>query len=459
MTPATATATATAPSHAAPPPPVLKSLQDTGLAIDQIEQLLVKTLYGGEASGLALADRMRLPFTMLEPLIERVRSELLVEVRGSAGAGASSYRYALTDAGRERARQYLDISQYVGPAPVSLAGYLAQMRTLAAARQYIDRERLRQGFEHLIISDQVLEQLGPAVNAGKAVFLYGPPGNGKTVIAEGLGRALGGDMYMPHAIDIDGHVMTMFDPIVHESLEEDTETFSVISIAPRDRRWVRIRRPVVMVGGELTLDQLDLTFNPMTKFYEAPIQLKANGGVFLVDDFGRQRIRPQELLNRWIVPLESRIDYLTLHTGKKFQVPFDVLVVFATNLDPASLADEAFLRRIPYKIPIVDPTTDEFSRIFDLNCRRRGLRFHQVMVAYLQRRHYGPMGRPLRSCHPRDLLDQVTALCRYRGVEPSITRELLDAACASYFVDGLRSEAPETGRRNRIRNRVRQEVH
>jgi SpoVK/Ycf46/Vps4 family AAA+-type ATPase len=342
---------------------------------------------------------------------------------------------------------------------VSLAGYLAQMRTLAAARQYIDRERLRQGFEHLIISDQVLEQLGPAVNAGKAVFLYGPPGNGKTVIAEGLGRALGGDMYMPHAIDIDGHVMTMFDPIVHESLEEDTETFSVISIAPRDRRWVRIRRPVVMVGGELTLEQLDLTFNPMTKFYEAPIQLKANGGVFLVDDFGRQRIRPQELLNRWIVPLESRIDYLTLHTGKKFQVPFDVLVVFATNLDPASLADEAFLRRIPYKIPIVDPTTDEFSRIFDLNCRRRGLRFHQVMVAYLQRRHYGPMGRPLRSCHPRDLLDQVTALCRYRGIEPSITRELLDAACASYFVDGLRSEAPETARRNRIRNRARTEVH
>jgi hypothetical protein len=459
MTPATATATATALPNTAPPPPVLRSLQDTGLGMDQIEQLLIKTLYGGEATGLALADRMRLPFTMLEPLIEHVRSEQLVEVRGSAGAGASSYRYALTDAGRDRARQYLDISQYVGPAPVSLAAYLAQMRTLAAARQYIDRERLRQGFEHLIINDQVLEQLGPAINAGKAVFLYGPPGNGKTVIAEGLGRALGGDMYMPHAIDIDGHVMTMFDPINHESLEADADASSVISIAPRDRRWVRIRRPVVMVGGELTLDMLDLTFNPMTKFYEAPIQLKANGGVFLVDDFGRQRIRPQELLNRWIVPLESRIDYLTLHTGKKFQVPFDVLIVFATNLDPASLADEAFLRRIPYKIPIVDPTTDEFSRIFDLNCRKRNLRFHQVMVAYLQRRHYGPMGRPLRACHPRDLLDQVTALCRYRGVEPSITRELLDAACASYFVDGLRSEAPETTRRNRIRNRARTEVH
>jgi hypothetical protein len=454
---ATALAPSTAVPNTAPAPPVLRTIQDTGLSVDQIEQLLVKTLYGGEATGLMLAERLRLPFTMIEPLIERLRSEQLIEVRGSAGTGSASYRYALTDGGRDRARQYLDFSQYVGPCPVSLAAYLAQMRTLAAARGYIDRERLRQGFSHLIISDQVLEQLGPAVNAGKAVFLYGPPGNGKTVIAEGLGRALGGDMYMPHAIDVDGHTLTMFDPINHESLEDEADPTSIVSIAPRDRRWVRIRRPVVMVGGELTLEMLDLTFNPMTKFYEAPIQLKANGGVFLVDDFGRQRIRPQELLNRWIVPLESRIDYLTLHTGKKFQVPFDVLIVFATNLDPASLADEAFLRRIPYKIPIVDPTTDEFSRIFDLNCRRRNLRFHQVMVAYLQRRHYGPSGRPLRSCHPRDILDQVTALCRYRGIEPAITRELLDAACAAYFVDGYRTETPAPLRRQR--NRKELEVH
>jgi hypothetical protein len=446
-------------TNTAAAPPVPTSLQETGLGADQVEQLLIKTLYGGEATGLTLAERIRLPFTMLEPLVERVRAEQLVDVRGSTGSGAATYRYALTDAGRDRARQFLDASQYVGPAPVTLAAYLAQMRTLSAARAYIDRNRLRQSFAHLIVNDTVLEQLGPAVNAGKAVFLYGPPGNGKTVIAEGLGRALGGDMYMPHALDVDGHTLTMFDPINHDSLEADAESSSVISVAPRDRRWVRIRRPVVMVGGELTLDMLDLTFNPMTKFYEAPIQLKANGGVFLVDDFGRQRIRPQELLNRWIVPLENRVDFLTLHTGKKFQVPFDVLIVFATNLDPASLADEAFLRRIPYKIPITDPSTDEFTRIFELNCRRRNLRFHQVMVAYLQRRHYGPAGRPLRACHPRDLLDQVTALCRYRGVEPSITRELLDAACASYFVDGLTPDAAVTPRRSRARNRMRMEVH
>ena len=246
----------------------------------------------------------------------------------------------------------------------------------------------------------------------------------------------GGDMYVPHAIEVDGQIIRVFDPINHDSLEADEDATSVVTAAPRDRRWVRIRRPVVMVGGELTLDMLDLAYNPLTKFYEAPMQLKAGGGVFLVDDFGRQRVRPQDLLNRWIVPLESRVDYLTLHTGKKFQVPFDVFVVFATNLNPESLVDEAFLRRIPYKIPVENPTVDEFAQIFELNCRRRHLRYHSVMVAYLQRRHYLPYGRPLRACHPRDLLDQVTAICRYRGVSPKITRELLDRACASYFIDG-----------------------
>jgi len=422
-------------------PPQPETLSDTGLAVDQIEQLLLKTLYTGESTGLMLAERICLPFAALESLIERARAERLVEVRGVSGTGTAAYRYMLTDLGRDRARQYLEINRYIGPAPVPLSSYCTMMAALRDARGFINQERLSNGFTDLVVSTRLLDQLGPAVNAGKAVFLYGPPGNGKSVIGDGMGRALGGDMYLPYAIDVDGQIITVFDPICHEPLDTERGPSSLIAEAPRDRRWIRVRRPVVVVGGELTLDMLDLSFNPLSKYYEAPIQLKANGGVFLVDDFGRQRMRPEDLLNRWIVPLESRVDYLTLHTGKKFEVPFDVLSIFATNLDPASLADEAFLRRIPYKIPIGDPTIEQFTEIFELVCRRRNMRFHPVMVAYLYRRHYLATGRSLRACHPRDLIDQVTAFCRYRGVKPAITRDLLDAACASYFVDSPEAAA------------------
>jgi hypothetical protein len=455
-----ATLTAFETMHRAPVPRGPSTIEETGLSAHQLSELFVKTLYTGEATGVMVADRMRLPYGILEPLVEALRKEQLIEVKGAAGSGTAAYRYALTDAGRDRARRYFDANQYVGPAPVPLEDYVREIKALSAARGYIERDRLRAGFSHLIVDDHVLEQLGPGVNAGKAIFLYGSPGNGKTVLAEGMGRSLGGDMYVPHAIDVGGQTVTVFDPVNHDSLEADEEqTSSIVKPVPRDRRWVRIRRPVVMVGGELTLDMLDLTFNPISKFHEAPIQLKANGGVFLVDDFGRQRIRPQELLNRWIVPLESRVDYLTLNTGKKFEVPFEVLIVFATNLDPKELADEAFLRRIPYKIPIEDPTLEQFTQIFELNCKRRKLRFHQVMVAYLQRRHYAPNHRPFRSCHPRDLLDQITALCRYRGQEPVITRELLDAACRSYFVDEEPKAAPPPPPVVRRASRQRLEVH
>jgi len=439
MTPAVAESFLIKPAGPSPLVPPT-SVEETGLHPDTLAQLLLKTLVSGEASGTGLAEKLRVPYTVLDALIQHARVEKLVEVRGAGGTGAAGYRYVLTDLGRERAMQFLDICRYVGPAPVPLAQYNAYTRACMEARPYLDRKTLSGGFEHLIVGTEMLDQLGPAVNSGKALFLYGAPGNGKTVVAEGIGKALGGEMYVPFAVDVDGQIITMFDPVNQQRIVETAGAQSVIANAAHDRRWECIRRPVVVVGGELTLEMLDLTFNPISKFYEAPIQLKANGGVFVVDDFGRQRIPPRDLLNRWIVPLESRVDYLTLHTGRKFEVPFNVFIVFATNLKPESLADEAFLRRIPYKIRAKNPTLDEYCRIFELNCKRRGLTFDAVMVEYLERKYYKPRRLQMRSCHPRDLISQVVDICRYTNREPVITRELLDAACASYFIEESESQ-------------------
>ena len=425
-----------APSVPSPP----TSIEETGLHPDTLSQLLLKTLVAGEASGTGLSEKMRVAYSVLDALIQHARVEKLLEVRGATGTGAAGYRYALTDLGRDRAGQFLDICRYVGPAPVPLAQYNAYVRACMNARPYLDRRSLSAGFEHLVVGTPLLDQLGPAVNSGKALFLYGAPGNGKTVVAEGIGRALGGEMHMPFAVDVDGQVITMYDPVSHERVSEALSAQSVVAATVHDRRWECIRRPVVVVGGELTLEMLDLTFNPISKFYEAPIQLKANGGVFVVDDFGRQRIPPRDLLNRWIVPLESRVDFLTLHTGRKFEVPFNVFIVFATNLKPESLADEAFLRRIPYKILAKNPTLDEYCRIFELNCKRRGMAFDAVMVEYLDRKYYKPRKLQMRACHPRDLISQVVDICRYTNREPVITRDLLDAACGSYFIEESESQ-------------------
>ena len=429
------------PTPTPPPPPA--TIAETGLHPDTLSQLMLKTLVAGESSGTGLAEKLRLPYSVLESLIQHARVEKLLEVRGAAGTGSAGYRYVLTDLGRDRAGQFLDVSRYVGPAPVPLAQYNAYVRACMAARPFIDKHLLVSGFDNLVVNKAMLDQLGPAVNSGKSLFLYGAPGNGKTVIAQGIGRSLGTEMYIPFAIDVDGQTITMFDPVNHEQLGGPHEASSVVAVASQDKRWERITRPVVVVGGELTLEMLDLTFNPIAKFYEAPIQLKANGGVFVVDDFGRQRIPPRDLLNRWIVPLESRVDFLTLHTGRKFETPFNVLIIFATNLKPESLADEAFLRRIPYKIMAKNPTLDEFCQIFELNCRRRHIAFDPVLVEYLNRKYYQPRKLQMRACHPRDLVEQVVDRCRYQGRELAITRELLDAACASYFLEETESQGAE----------------
>lgn len=443
MTGALASAEPRAAAARPTPPPPPATIKETGLHPDTLHQLLLKTLVAGEASGSQLSESIRLPYSVLDALVQHARVEKLLEVRGSSGTGTAGYRYALTDLGRDRAGQFLDMSRYIGPAPVPLAQYNAYVRACMASRGYVNRDQLATGFESLIVNKAMYDQLGPAVNSGKSLFLYGKPGNGKTVIAEGIGRALGEEMFVPNAVDVDGQTITMFDPVNHQLRTSTVASDSVISAAVLDRRWETIRRPVVVVGGELTLEMLDLTFNPISKFYEAPIQLKANGGVFVVDDFGRQRIPARDLLNRWIVPLESRVDFLTLHTGRKFEIPFNVLIVFATNLKPESLADEAFLRRIPYKILAKNPTMDEYCRIFEMNCRKRGLTFDPVMVEYLHRKYYQPRKLQMRACHPRDLIEQVVDRCRYNNREPVITRELLDAACASYFVEESESQGAE----------------
>ncbi|MBI4477764.1 MAG: ATP-binding protein [Acidobacteria bacterium] len=426
------------------------TLDQTGLPADLLLQLLLKTLHLGDATGLELGRRLCVPFSAIEQIVTHARTERLIEVKNGAAAlqtGAAGYKYGLTDSGRARAQQFLDSSQYVGAAPIPLAQYTPAVSAQKVERATIDRERLSAGLSHLIISARMLDQLGPAVNAGKGLFLYGPAGNGKTAMAKAIGKTLGGTILVPHAIEVDGQIVVVYDPVNHTPCELwEPEADRLIREESFDRRWVEVERPVVMVGGELTLDLLDLRFDPLSRFYEAPLQMKANGGVLLVDDFGRQRVPARDLLNRWIVPLESRVDFLTFHTGKKFEVPFDVFTIFATNLDPEALADEAFLRRIPYKIYASDPTPEEYERIFQLDCARRSLPFKPAIVEYLMREYYEPRALKRRACHPRDLIEQVMALARFQGREPSLARDLVDAACQSYFLmdagDGRNAPEP-----------------
>lgn len=415
-------------------PPRPSALTDIGLAADNITELVLKSLYTGEASGTEVAERVHLPYALLEGIIEHARVERLVEVRSAGGTGTAAYRYGLTDLGRDRAGQLLDACAYVGPAPVPLSQYLAHMARVSGTSVPIDHERVAAGLHPLVLSPQIVDQLGPAITARRALFLYGAPGNGKSAMGAGIGRVLGGDLYIPHALDIDGQIVQLFDPVTHTEVRDEAESALIRSADSTDQRWARIKRPVITVGGELTLDMLDLTFNPTSSFYEAPVQLKANGGVLVMDDFGRQRVPARDLLNRWIVPLEAQVDFLTLHTGRKFEIPFDVLIVFATNLDPRSLADEAFLRRIPYKVLAQNPTYEQFCHIFSQVCRGHGLTFDPAMAEYLREEYYLARGIEMRGCHPRDLLNQVVTLCRYHKREPEVTTELLDAVCATYFV-------------------------
>ena len=420
-----------------PHPPAPTTLEEAGLSLDLIIQLVIKTLhFSGELSGTDLSTRLGLRFSVIEPALQMLKVQHHVEVSGGALVGGPSYRYRITDAGRVRAQLFLESNQYVGAAPVPLDQYRKYLATFKkAAPRVATRDRVQQAFSHLVISQRVMDQLGPAINAGHSMFVYGPPGNGKTVISQAIRNLLDGDVHIPQALEVEGAIIKFFDPVTHQQLVEDDGPVGIDRGIDVDRRWIRCRRPLVMVGGELTLEALELSYNSVSGFYKAPVQALANGGVLVIDDFGRQRVAPRDLLNRWIVPLESRVDFLTLTSGQKFEMPFMVLVAFATNIRPQDLVDEAFLRRIHYKVLCESPSHDDYVLIFRNYCSQKDVPFDADLVEDLLENYYKPRDIPLRGCHPRDLIDQSLSLAEYLKEPPALTPELLRAACDSYFVD------------------------
>jgi energy-coupling factor transporter ATP-binding protein EcfA2 len=411
-------------------PKVPRTLEETGLGAPFIADLILKHAVQMEEFRIQeMAERVRLPVSLVDKSMDDLRRDRFIEVKGAGQISRLSYILAVTDAGRNRAADLYSVCRYMGPAPVPFEEYRRQVEIQTVKSIMVSEESVKAAFAHLSVKESLLNRLGPAVSSGRAIFLYGPPGNGKTTIAETIGGILPGTIFVPHAILVGGEIVTIYDTGCHQIAEADPEAEET------DQRWLLVKRPVVMVGGELTLKSLDLDFNRISKFYEAPLQLKANNGLFLVDDFGRQQVDPQHLLNRWIVPLERRTDFLTLHTGMKFEVPFDQLVVFSTNLEPKNLVDEAFLRRIRYKIQIAHPDLGEYEFIFRKVCESNGIAFDGSVFEFLVDNYYRKLNVSFNACHPRDLLDQIIDIAHYRGKSPEFTKEAVAEAWANYFVE------------------------
>src|SRR6058998_725404 len=392
------------PAPEIPLPPEPGSIDQTGLTLGFLSDLALKTLYlRGQMTLAEIASSLGLPIANIaDRIMDFLKSERLVEIRGGTGLSSANYQFVIVDRGSEKAQEALARSQYVGKAPVPLSMYVQAVQRQSIANLHVTQDDLVRAFAHMVIPRETLAQLGPAVNSGKSIFLFGPPGNGKTSIAEVLVSLMKGEIVVPYAVESDQQVIKVYDQVYHHVAMEP-------AVAERlrfDHRWVVSKRPIVKTGGELTLETLDLIYDETSKYSEAPFQMKANGGIFLVDDFGRQRVSPKDLLNRWIVPLEKRVDYLTLHTGKKIEIPFDMLIIFSTNLDPADLVDEAFLRRIRYKIGIEAPTVAQYEEIFKRMCARKNIEYRaesmsQILAIY-RTKNIG-----LGSCRPRDIIGQL----------------------------------------------------
>jgi energy-coupling factor transporter ATP-binding protein EcfA2 len=425
-------------------PPPVNRIEDTGLSLLWLQDLVLKIIYyGGYLNGFQIAERIALPFSgVIDQVLENAKREKFVEIRSQgSGLGEGAYQYVITSAGATRAREALERSQYAGPAPVPINSYNKSVLSQARVRSRVITPRiLRQVLSELVLPNKTLDQIGPAVNSGTSMFLYGPPGNGKTTIARAIGNMVSSEnIYIPYAIYIDGQVVKLYDSVNHKAVngENDASKNSGVGrpTSRRDPRWVQIQRPFIVSGGELTMEGLDLVFDDTNKYYEAAVQLKANGGILLIDDFGRQLVRPRDLLNRWIVPLENRIDYLTLHTGHKVEIPFDVLVIFSTNLPPKDLVDEGFLRRLRHKIEIGDPSYEDFREIFKRMAKEKGVVYNDQSLAYLLQEWYIKPNRKLRASHPRDICDQILDISRYLSTEPAMSQEMVDSAAAAFFVD------------------------
>lgn len=400
------------------------TLEEAGLPVTLAEDLVLKHLLAlGTSTGRDLAEAIALPFKLMHPILAEMKNRMLVAHRTTAAFG--DFCYVLTQSGKETAMLAKEYSAYCDAAPVPLSDYVDSVYAQSMRNELPRLSDLREAYADLVVSDDILNSIGPAINSGRGIFLFGEPGNGKTSIAERISRCFKRDLYIPRAIWVEGEIIQLFDPQSHVILPTDSDE-------KLDRRWVKIKRPSVVVGGELTMESLNIRYNATLKVCEAPLQMKANGGTFLIDDFGRQQVNHKDLLNRWIVPLEKRYDFLVLPNGKKIQVPFDELIIFSTNLNPADLVDDAFLRRIPYKIDIQSPDEATFRSVFRYQCERYGIAHDEAMVTYLIDTHYRNR-RGFRVCHARDILDQILNMAAYRDMMPTLTTEMLDQACKNYF--------------------------